>query len=131
MAIPLIKVTGDGVTYEGIGFQGESAYEIAVKNGYTGTETEWLASLVGEQGPQGEQGPAGTSPSASVTQTDTGATVTITDSSGTTTASLTNGTTPVKGTDYWTSADKEEIIADLKSTTFSFDSSTGRLDITL
>jgi hypothetical protein len=33
-----------------------SAYGIAVKHGYTGTEEEWLLSLVG---PQGEQGPAG------------------------------------------------------------------------
>lgn len=30
--------------------QGMSAYEVAVKNGYTGTEAEWLASLKGETG---------------------------------------------------------------------------------
>lgn len=30
-----------------------SAYAIAVKNGFSGTEQEWLASLVGPQGPQG------------------------------------------------------------------------------
>lgn len=36
-----------------------SAYAIAVKNGFEGTEEEWLASLVGPEGPQGEQGPAG------------------------------------------------------------------------
>jgi len=35
---------------------GASAYEIAVQNGFTGTEAEWLASLKGEQGPQGESG---------------------------------------------------------------------------
>lgn len=38
---------------------GASAYEIAVENGFTGTETEWLASLKGDPGPQGETGPAG------------------------------------------------------------------------
>jgi Major tropism determinant N-terminal domain len=44
---------------------GESAYEVAVENGYTGTEAEWLDTLVGPpgedgaQGPQGETGPAG------------------------------------------------------------------------
>jgi hypothetical protein len=29
---------------------GESAYAIAVRNGYSGTEQEWLASLKGEPG---------------------------------------------------------------------------------
>lgn len=79
-------------------------------------------------GPQGE---AGYSPSASVTSTTDGATITITDSSGTTTASVTNGATPVKGTDYFTDDDKTELISALKSAVFSYDSSTGRLDITL
>jgi hypothetical protein len=30
--------------------QGYSAYEVAVKNGFEGTEEEWLASLKGEKG---------------------------------------------------------------------------------
>lgn len=38
------------------GADGLSAYEVAVANGFVGTETEWLASLVGNQGPQGIQG---------------------------------------------------------------------------
>lgn len=38
------------------GANGASAYEIAVANGFSGTQTEWLASLVG---PQGATGPAG------------------------------------------------------------------------
>ena len=29
---------------------GKSAYEIAVKNGFDGTEAEWVASLKGEKG---------------------------------------------------------------------------------
>lgn len=33
--------------------QGPSAYELAVTHGYTGTESQWLASLVGPRGPQG------------------------------------------------------------------------------
>ena len=50
------------------GTNGRSAYEIAVLNGFVGTETQWLLSLVGAtglagatgvQGPQGIQGPAG------------------------------------------------------------------------
>jgi hypothetical protein len=44
---------------------GPSAYEVAVSQGFVGTEREWLASLVGAQGVQGpvgadgKQGPAG------------------------------------------------------------------------
>ena len=38
---------------------GDSAYEVAQKNGFEGTEEEWLASLVGPRGSQGPQGPAG------------------------------------------------------------------------
>jgi hypothetical protein len=54
------------------GKDGKSAYEIAVKNGFEGTEAEWLKSLHGK-----------------------------------------DGKTPVKGTDYWTEEDKEEIVADV------------------
>lgn len=131
------------------GENGKSAYEIAVQNGYDGTETDWLESLKGqkgdtgepgatgakgdhgekgdqgepgtpgekgERGEKGEKGDAGTpgkdgvngkdgtngvdgkngtdgySPTATVTETDTGATITITDKNGTTTASVKNGT---------------------------------------
>ena len=35
---------------------GLSAYEVAVANGFVGDETAWLASLVGDTGPQGPQG---------------------------------------------------------------------------
>lgn len=47
------------------GMDGISAYQIAVNNGFKGTEQEWLESLQGPagtqgaQGPQGETGPAG------------------------------------------------------------------------
>ena len=36
------------------GENGLSAYEIAVANGFEGTEAEWLASLVGPPGPNGK-----------------------------------------------------------------------------
>lgn len=39
-----------------VGDNGKSAYEIAVAHGYKGTESEWLESLKGLQGPQGEPG---------------------------------------------------------------------------
>ena len=100
------------------GVDGASAYEIAVENGYTGTEAEWLSSLKGEKGDAGEQGIQGIqgkkgdtgaagkdgingkdgkngadgySPTATVTETDAGATITITDKNGTTTATVKKG----------------------------------------
>lgn len=45
----------------------------------------------GPQGPAGAPGRDGTSPTASVTQTETGATITVTDASGTTMAEVRNG----------------------------------------
>lgn len=39
--------------------KGLSAYEVALENGFEGTEEKWLASLVGPQGERGEQGPPG------------------------------------------------------------------------
>lgn len=39
--------------------QGPSAYDIAVLNGFVGTEQEWLASLIGPPGPIGETGQTG------------------------------------------------------------------------
>lgn len=38
------------------GQDGKSAYQIAVENGFSGTEQEWLLSLKGEKGDTGEQG---------------------------------------------------------------------------
>lgn len=68
---PIVSVVGSGTVYaQGGGGNGSSAYEIAVLNGYIGTEQQWLASLVGPQGyvgsastipgpqgPKGEMGP--------------------------------------------------------------------------
>ena len=41
------------------GDPGDSAYEVAKANGYSGTETEWLASLKGEKGDTGDTGETG------------------------------------------------------------------------
>lgn len=40
------------------GANGASAYQVAVDDGYSGTVSEWLATLVGPKGDQGEPGPA-------------------------------------------------------------------------
>ncbi|MFI0736404.1 phage tail protein [Streptomyces sp. NPDC021225] len=49
----------DPTTPNYVPVQGESAYEVAVADGYTGTVTQWLASLVGPAGPKGDTGPQG------------------------------------------------------------------------
>ena len=41
------------------GAEGPSAYEVAVLEGFVGTEAEWLASLVGPTGPKGDTGDTG------------------------------------------------------------------------
>ncbi len=43
----------------GAGTSGKSAYDIAVENGFVGTETEWLLSLHGEKGDKGDSGSNG------------------------------------------------------------------------
>jgi hypothetical protein len=50
----------DGTQWTNVGpIQGDSAYEVAVANGFVGTEAQWLASLIGPQGPQGPEGQPG------------------------------------------------------------------------
>lgn len=68
----------------GTGRDGLSAYEIAVKNGFEGSEQEWLASLKGEPG--------------------------YTPVKGKDYFDGKDGKTPVKGTDYFTSSDKAEMV---------------------
>ena len=58
-AIGVLENTVDGLEGGVDGEDGASAYEVAISNGFVGTEVEWLASLVGEQGPQGEKGDTG------------------------------------------------------------------------
>ena len=62
---------------------GASAYEIAVANGFEGTETEWLESLHGKDGVDGKDGASGVDGK--------------------------DGYTPQKGVDYWTEEDKAEV----------------------
>lgn len=48
------------------GQRGKSAYEVAVDNGFTGTEQEWLESLKGKDGKDGVNGTSGTSEAISM-----------------------------------------------------------------
>ena len=96
-----VEVNGGG---GGTCKDGASAYEIAVKHGFEGTEEEWLESLQGpkgekgdrgEQGAQGEKGDKGDSgePGRDGENGKDGA----------------DGYSPKRGTDYWTDADMAEI----------------------
>lgn len=66
------QAPGGGTT----GTPGESAYEIAVDQGFTGTVTQWLTSLIGPAGPTGATGTAGATGATGATgpNGDTGAT---------------------------------------------------------
>ena len=72
--------------------RGYSAYQVAVMNGFDGTEEEWLRSLRGAVGSQGEAGPAGPA-----------------GPDGPAGANGKDGYTPVKGVDYYTEEDKETL----------------------
>lgn len=134
-----------------VGPQGETGPQGPVgpqgEKGADGTMTfedltpEQKASLKGDKGdkgdtgaagPQGEPGPKGDKgdPGPQGPKGDTGETG-AQGPQGEKGEPGTNGTTPVKGVDYWTAADQTSIINQLKSATFSFDSSTGALSITL
>lgn len=117
---------------------GPSAYEIAVKNGYEGTEEEWLESLVG---PKGDKGDPGYTPVKGVDYFDGYSPIKGIDyfdgkngqdgytpikgvdyfdgedgergpkgDTGPQGLSGADGYTPQKGVDYWTEADKQEIV---------------------
>lgn len=72
------------------GENGKSAYEIAVENGFMGTVKQWLESLKGEDGLPGKDGEKGDSGADGINGQD--------------------GYTPVKGTDYFTEAEKTELV---------------------
>ena len=72
-----IKIIGKVVGNDGAdglkgddGVNGKSAYELAVENGYEGTEQVWLNSLKGEQGIQGPAGKDGTGINLKATKED-------------------------------------------------------------
>ena len=71
------------------GVDGKSAYEIWLDKGNVGTEEDFLDSLKGENGIDGHDGVDGQDGQ--------------------------DGHTPVKGTDYWTTQDKQEIVTDVET----------------
>jgi hypothetical protein len=60
MSQPRIRITSVGGSGDGTpGADGLSAYEVAVENGFVGTEQQWLDSLVGPAGADGADGAVG------------------------------------------------------------------------
>lgn len=82
----------DGV----VGRDGKSAYEIAVENGFEGTEAQWLVSLKGADGAPGQNGVDGA-------PGQDGATGQIGPQGP-------KGDTPIKGVDYFTEQDIDDFI---------------------
>ena len=87
--------------------------------GYDGTQDLWIVVYTdgtseSVQGPTLEGG-AAVSPLVAFTAIDGGYRVSITDAEGTKTADLLHGKTPEKGTDYFTEADKQELVTAVKN----------------
>ena len=107
---------------DGDGTHSVTLYDGNGVNGQDGTN-----GRDGLDGQDGRDGTDGVSPTVTMTPTASGVTITITDALGDHTAILTNGAngtngtngtdgrTPVKGTDYWTSADRNSMISDVES----------------
>lgn len=54
---PVTNLWEDIPTIQGIqGIQGKSAYQVALDNGFVGTQAQWLLTLKGDQGIQGDMG---------------------------------------------------------------------------
>lgn len=56
----IVEVSGEpSVIEETVALDGKSAYEVALLNGFVGTEAQWLASLKGDKGDTGDTGAQG------------------------------------------------------------------------
>lgn len=95
--------TMDDIEAGGTGADGASAYDIAVANGFEGSETEWLESLKGAKGDKGDTGAQGIQGEKG-DKGDTGA-------QGIQGEKGDAGYTPVKGVDYYTDAERAEFEA--------------------
>lgn len=99
------------------GADGKSAYEVAVDNGYSGTESEWIASLKGSDGTDGANGVDGSdgvSPTIAENSgnTDSVYRLDITDASGTFTTPNLKGADGSGSGDYLTADDIQDLSSD-------------------
>ena len=109
--------------YQWMLFKGKSAYDIAVDSGFEGSEEEWLASLVGADGQTGADGENGKSAYELAVENNFEGTLSEwldslkgeTGEKGDKGDQGEAGASPVKGVDYWTDADKAEIMEEANS----------------
>lgn len=96
-----------GITAQGP--QGKSAYEVAVDNGFKGTEQQWLGSLKGEKGEAGNDGKSSYQLAIAngYEGTEKQWLASLKGNRGD------DGYTPKRGTDYWTAADQQAIKNDV------------------
>ena len=94
--------------FKDVGVKGASAYEIAVMRGFKGTVDEWLDSLHGKDGKPGAPGKNG-EPFTYDDFTDEQ----IAALKGKDGKPGKDGYTPVRGEDYWTETDKQEIVEEV------------------
>lgn len=73
------KIGNGLIDWDSLDYGLASAYDVAVKNGFVGTESEWLDSLVGPQGLQGEPGADGSTYSVASSIPSTSYALTIDD----------------------------------------------------
>ena len=92
-----------GITAQGP--QGKSAYELAVDNGFKGTEQQWLGSLKGEKGETGNDGKSSYQLAIAngYEGTEKQWLASLKGNRGD------DGYTPKRGTDYWTADDQQAI----------------------
>ena len=129
----LQEAIDNGELSGGSGTAGKSAYEIAVDNGFVGTETEWLESLKGAEGTNGATFTPYVSSSGELSWTNDGdkknpATVNIKGSKGDRGDS--GVTTPING--FFTMYVDEDgnlwvLSEDDLTNTFEYDAETGNL----
>lgn len=96
------KEVKGNLTNEDLGLKdGKSAYQIALDEGFVGSEQQWLESLKGKVGPRGPQGEQGVQGEQGI--------------QGLTGLKGADGKTPVKGVDYFTEADKQEFTQSIET----------------
>ncbi len=104
----------DGVGGGGSGEDGKSAYEVALDNGFVGTEAAWLLSLKGETGATGATGAAGAT-GAKGDKGDKG----DTGNTGNTGAAGTNGTNGTNGQGVPTGGTTGQVLSKVNGTDFN------------
>ena len=107
---------------------GASAYQVAVNNGFAGTETDWLTSLQGPTGPTGPQGPVGGEGiGGGLTEAEV---QTITDAGDITTLETANEYTDATATETLASANEytDARVTEIMNFTDSFDTYRNEVD---